>query len=84
MYTHLKNLKPSVSRNTEHYFWPQKHELVKPSRFDTIEKAVKKETHKNLFNSKYNELMMEYTRDTRKAPEFNSKGTVGVTPAEIK
>lgn len=58
---------------------------MKASRFDTIEKAVKKETHKNLFNAKYNELMREYTHDTRKVLDFgSSKGSVGITPAEIK
>jgi hypothetical protein len=36
---------------------------MKPVRFDTIESGVKKETHKNLYNSKYNEIMSEYNKD---------------------
>ena len=63
IFTFLKNLKPKITRNTEAYFWPKRHEIVEPSRFDTIEKAVKKETHKNLYNTKYNEMMREYNRE---------------------
>ncbi len=81
----MKNLKPKVSRNTESFFWPQRHEIVNPSRFDTIEKAVKKETHKNLFNTKYNKMMNEikYPALNRNA-SMMTKGSVGVTPFEIK
>ena len=84
--TYLKNLKPKVSRNTEAYFWPQRHEIVNPSRFDTIEKAVKKETHKNLFNTKYNSMMKEINYPTlnRNASVVNAKSSVGITPFEIK
>jgi hypothetical protein len=60
LYTYLKNLKPKISIYTEKFYWASKHELVSPSRFDTIEKAVKKETNKNLYNSKYHEIMREY------------------------
>ena len=61
LYTFLKNLHPKVSTYTEKHYWAQKHELVNPSRFDTIEKAVKKETHKNMNNTNYNKLMREYS-----------------------
>jgi len=60
LYTFLKNLKPKVSRYTEAHYRAEKHELVNPSRFDLIEKGVKMETNKTLFNSNYNQLMREY------------------------
>lgn len=56
----MKNLKPKVSRNSESYYWAKRHDLMSPTRFDVVENAVKKETHKNLYNSKYNEMMKEY------------------------
>lgn len=61
LYTYLKNLKPKVSRYTEVHYQAAKHELVNPSRFDLIEKGVKMESNKTLFNSKYNDMMREYT-----------------------
>jgi hypothetical protein len=61
IYTYLKNLKPKITNYTETYRQAKKHEIMSPSRFDTIEKQVKKMTHKNLYNSKYNEMMREYT-----------------------
>ena len=85
LYTFLKNLHPKVSTYTEKHYWAQKHELVNPSRFDTIEKAVKKETHKNMNNTNYNKLMREYSQPTLfKRNQQGSGKYVGVTPAEIK
>lgn len=60
LYTYLKNLKPKVSRYTEFHYKPQRHELVNPSRFDIIEKTVKMESNKTLYNTKYNDMMREY------------------------
>jgi hypothetical protein len=57
LYTNIKGLKPSVSHHTEAFFWAQRHELLSPTRFDTIATTIKKSTHKNMFNSKYNDLM---------------------------
>lgn len=56
-------MEPAISRQNEHYKWALKHELVNPVRFDTIVTNVKKENHKNLFNTKYNEMMREYNDD---------------------
>jgi len=59
IYTFLKNMKPVVSTYKEKHYWADRHELVNPSRFDTIEKTIKKETHKNLHNSNYNKMMRD-------------------------
>ncbi len=42
IYTFIKNLAPKISRYTESHFWAEKHELVEPTRFDEIEKTIKK------------------------------------------
>lgn len=63
IFTFLKNLNPSVSRHNEMYVWTKKSDLVQPTRFDTIEKNVMMESHKNLYNSKYNEMMTDYNRE---------------------
>ena len=57
IYTYIKNLEPKISVNTETYFWPKKHQIVQVSRFDTLERAIKKNAHKNVHNMRYNELM---------------------------
>lgn len=56
-----------------------------PVRFDAIASAVKKETHKNLYNNRYNEIMKEYDRDMQynygNIVQSERKGTLaGVTP----
>jgi hypothetical protein len=83
MFTFLKNMKPKISRNTEAYFWPKRHEIVEPSRFDTIEKAVRKETHKNLYNTKYNEMMRAHSKTSMKKIDYKDK-PLEINPFHIK
>lgn len=46
---------------------------------------MKKETHKNLYNTKYNKMMNEVKfPPNRNASMISSKNFVGVTPFEIK
>ncbi len=87
LYTFLKNLKPKVSRYTEAHYRAARHELVNPSRFDLIEKGVKMESNKTLFNSKYNDMMREYSQQLSKRKsesQVPSQFKGGVTPFEIK
>lgn len=88
LYTFLKNLKPKVSRNTETYFWPKNHEIVKQERFDTIEKKVKIDTQRNLYNHKYQEIMDDFEQSQRilLKRQFQSqrKNFGSLNPAEIK
>lgn len=67
MYTFLKNLKPTISTYREKHYWAERHEIVNPSRFDTIEKTIKKETHKTLHNANYNKMMREYSQPNLRA-----------------
>ena len=87
IYTFLKNLKPKVSRNTEAYFWPKRHEMIKQERFDTIEKKVKKDSHRNMYNHKYEEIMKECANTQKtllKHSQSQRNNIGGVTPAEIR
>jgi hypothetical protein len=63
IFTFHKNNLSKVTRYTESYKWASRHEMSAPVRFDAIASAVKKETHKNLYNGRYNEIMKEYDRD---------------------
>ena len=88
IYTYLRNLKPKVSRYREFHYRPERHEIVNPGRFDLIEKSVKMESNKTLFNSKYNEVMREYNSQLGKRTTSNvlqkSGSSIGITPFEIK
>lgn len=65
---------------------------MKPTRFDEIETAIKKETHKNLYNSSYNAIMKEYDKDLdykaiQRSQDFQvktDKKVVGITPQDIR
>jgi hypothetical protein len=50
LYTFITSSYPKISRNTETYFWAQKHEIFSPTRFDTIENTIKVEKIRNLSN----------------------------------
>lgn len=69
IHTYLKSIKPEISHYTEYFKQIKKHELLYPSRFDTIEKQVKTMNHKNLYNSKYTDLMNEYNATLVSKPE---------------
>jgi hypothetical protein len=89
IFTYLKNLQPSITRHKEMFVWAKKHDLAKPVRFDTIERNVKKETHKNLYNSKYNDMMKEYNKDlenkaNRRMQTHKSGGSIGINPSDIR
>lgn len=89
LYTFLKNLKPKVSQYTDAHYWAERHELMNPSRFDTIVLAIKKQSHKTLHNSNYNELMQDYSQKylspSKLSKSVSTKGrVVGVTSKDIK
>lgn len=56
---------------------------MEPTRFDTVESNVKKQTHKNLYNARYNDMMKDYNRQLARTIEPDSKAS-GISPFEIK
>lgn len=50
LYTFFSNAHPKISRNTETYFWAQKHEIFSATRFDTIANTFKVEKMRNSSN----------------------------------
>ncbi len=44
--THIKNKIPTRSEQKDTFFWPRKHMIMKHTRFDTIEKAIKMDLQK--------------------------------------
>lgn len=84
IFTYIKNLKPKITNYTETYRQAKKHELMSPTRFDTIEKQVKTMSHKNLYNSKYNDMMREYNFSLGKKAEPFKDTPLGFNPQEIK
>jgi hypothetical protein len=88
LFTFLKNLKPKVSQYTDAHYRPERHELMSASRFDTIELAIKKQSHKNVHNANYNRIMKEYMQHNSSLTPNGMKGlqksatnrVVGVTP----
>lgn len=57
---------------------------MSPTRFDTIEKQVKKMSHKNLYNSKYNEMMREYNSNLNKKSIVFTDKPLGLNPQNIR
>lgn len=84
IYTFIKNLAPKISRYTESHFWAPKHDLIEPSRFDTIEKAIKKEAHMNTINSNYKKSTCEGTLLRADKRHSSSQPSIGITPFEIR
>lgn len=80
IFTYIKNLKPKITNYTETYRQAKKHELMSPTRFDTIEKQVKTMSHKNLYNSKYNDMMREYNFSLGKKAEPFKDTPLGFNP----
>ncbi len=66
--TFLKNRVPPKTHHSEAFYWPAKHQLVKHTRLDTIEKTIKKDVNKNQYNSQYLKVMSDLGTASKKLP----------------
>lgn len=79
LYTFVKSLIPSFTKNAELYMWPKSHQLVKQEKIKTTADVVKAVTVQNVlessglseFNSAYSRVFQEIRGGTAKTIQPN-------------